>query len=134
MFQMASLNLMVVSHVPEVHQRFATALAQRGIAPIIASTLSEAQTILKRHRIHLIFCSDELPETGIGALILQSFRPLGKVPVVVFSRLVDGERYLNFVEAGAFDCVLYPPSGVEIESVMKRALGLGSLAIAQGAA
>jgi DNA-binding NtrC family response regulator len=130
---MAYLNFMVVSRVPEVHQVFATALAQRGVAPIIASTLSEAQTILRRHCIHLVFCSDELPDCGVGALLLQTSRPPGRVPVVVFSRLNNGERYLSFLEAGAFDYVLYPPSGVEIDLILERVLGLGTSAITLGA-
>jgi DNA-binding NtrC family response regulator len=125
---------MVVSRVPEVHQVFATALAQRGVAPIIASTLSEAQTILRRHYIDLVFCSDELSEAGIGALLLQASRPLGRVPVVVFSRLDNGGRYLSFLEAGAFDYVLYPPSGIEIELIMERALSLAPSAVTRGAA
>jgi DNA-binding NtrC family response regulator len=131
---MSCPNFMVVSDVPEVQQVFATALARRGVAPIVASTLFEAQTILRHHTIHLVFCSDELPEEGISGLILQTFRPLGKVPVVLFSRPNYGGPYLKFLEAGAFDYVLFPPSGVETEQIVKRALAPGASAIAQGAA
>ena len=48
-------------------------------------------------------------------------RPPNRVPVVVVSRLDDWERYLNFLQAGAFDYVLYPPSESEIERVVRNA-------------
>jgi DNA-binding NtrC family response regulator len=131
---MPSLNLMVVSQAIEIQQVFASTLARRGVAPIVASTLSEAQTILRRHCIDLVFCSDELPEAGIGDLILQTFRPTARVPVVVFSRLDDQGRYLNFLEAGAFDYVLYPPNGIEIAMIVERALGLGTPKTVRGVA
>ena len=38
------------------------------------------------------------------------------------SRFDDWERYLNFLQTGAFDYVLYPPSGTEIERVVRNAL------------
>jgi len=131
---MASLNVMVVSDTPEVQQILASTLAQRGIAPIVASTLDEAQTILSRHYIHIVFCSDDLPQDGIGALIRQTSQSPGKVPVVVVSRFDDWGRYLNFLGVGAFDYVLYPPRGVEIESIVRRALSPGTSAKAQAAA
>jgi DNA-binding NtrC family response regulator len=120
--QMASPNVMLVSPILETQQAFASALGERGIAPILASTVGEAQTILSRHPISLVFCSDELPGGGVDAFIRQSSRAPGRVPVVVVSRFDDWERYLNFLKIGAFDYVLYPPSGSEIERVVRNAL------------
>ena len=119
---MAFPNVMLVSPILETQQAFASVLGQRGIAPILASTVREAQTILSRHSISLIFCSDELPGGGVNAFIRQTSEPPAKVPVVVVSRFDDWERYLNFLQIGAFDYVLYPPSGSEIERVMWNAL------------
>lgn len=127
-------NVVVVSHNLEAQQAFASVLGQCGLAAIVASTASEAQAIVNRHPVSLIFCSDELPSDGIDGLIRQTCRPQNKVPVVVVSRLDDWERYLDFLEAGAFDYVLYPPSGTEIERIVKSALNLGTLTMVQGAA
>ena len=131
---MAPPNVMVVSHILEVQQVFASVLGQCGVAPILTSTVKEAQTILCCHPISLIFCSDESPGGGIDALIRQTSRPPGRVPGVVVSCFDDWPRYLNFLQAGAFDYVLYPPSGIHIERIVKSALSLGTLAIVQGAA
>jgi DNA-binding NtrC family response regulator len=119
---MASLNIMIVSPLLETQQAFASALGQRGIAPILASTLTEAQTIVSHHPISLIFCSDELPDGEVDALIRQNSGSHARVPVAVVSRLDDWDRYLNFLQTGAFDYVLYPPNGSEIERVMMNAL------------
>ena len=132
---MASPNVMVISHILEAHQVFASILGQCGIAPILASTIKEAETILSCHAIALIFCFDELPGDGIDGLIRQTWRPQNKVPVVVVSRLDDWHRYLNFLQAGVFDYILYPPSGIHIERIVKSALNLGTLAaMVRGAA
>jgi DNA-binding NtrC family response regulator len=122
---MSSLNVMVVSHLPEAQQGFASVLGQCGLAPIVASTAQEATAILSRHPLSLIFCSDELPGGGIDGLIRQSSGLPAKVPVVVVSRFDDWKRYLDFLQAGAFDYVLYPPSGDEIERVVRNALSCG---------
>jgi len=131
---MVSPNVIVISHILEAQQLFASVLGQCGVAPILASTVKEAETILSCHSISLIFCSDELPEDGINGLIRQNSRPQNKVPVVVVSRSDDWHRYLNFLQAGAFEYVLYPPSGVEIERIVKNALDFGTLAMVHGAA
>jgi len=119
---MVSPNVMVVSPIPETQQAFASFLAPSGIAPIVASTVKEAQTILSRHPISLIFCSDEVPGGGVDAFIRQTSVSPGKVPVVVVSRLDDWGRYLKFLQIGAFDYVLSPPSGTEIDRVVRNAL------------
>jgi len=131
---MASLNVVVVSHRLETQQALASALGRCGVAPILASTVKEAEAILSCHSIVLIFCSDELPGDGIDGLIRQTWHPQNKVPVVVVSRLDDWHRYLNFLQAGAFDYVLYPPSDVEIERIMRSVLNIGTLTMARGAA
>jgi len=119
---MASPDVMVVSAVLETQQAFASALGERGIAPVLASTVREAQAILSRHPISLIFCSDELPGGGVDAFIRQTSVPPGRVPVVVVSRLDDWGRYFKFLQIGAFDYVFYPPNASEIERVMWNAL------------
>jgi len=130
---MTSPNVMVVSHVLETQQIFASVLGQNGISPILASTVKEAQTILIWHSISLIFCSDELPGGGVDDFIRETSRPLGRIPIVVVSRFDDWQRYLNFLQAGAFDYILHPPSSVEIERILKSALSIIAPAIAGAA-
>jgi DNA-binding NtrC family response regulator len=123
---MTSFNIMVVSPNLEVQQAFAGVLGLWGLAPIVASSVGEAEEIVNQHPISLVFCSDEFPEdTGMDGFIRRASRPSNKVPVVVVSRLDDWEHFVCFLRRGAFDYVLYPLSEVEIARVVKNALGFG---------
>ena len=122
---MTSLDIMVVSPNLEVQQAFAGVLGLWGLAPIVASSVGEAEEILNRHPVSLVFYSDEFPEDkGMDGFIRRASRPSNKVPVVVVSRLDDWERFVSFLRRGALDYVLYPLSEVEIARVVKNALGL----------
>lgn len=115
-------NVMLVSDRLDVQQAFACAIAECGLTLVLVASLCEAESVLDRSPIALIFCSDEMPKVDIDKLIRQDCRPNAKVPVVIFSRLDDWERYLRFLRAGAFDYVLYPPGGREFERVVRHAL------------
>lgn len=119
---MPSANVMVVSHELGTQQGLASALGRCGCAPIVTSTLREAVTVLKRHPIALVFCSDDLPERGVESFIRQATRPPGGIPIVVVSRHDDWKRYVEFLQAGAFDYVLFPSAGGEIERIARTVL------------
>ena len=122
---MTSLDIMVVSPNLEVQQAFAGILGLWGLAPFIASSVGEAEEILNRHPVSLVFYSDEFPEdTGMDGFMRRASRASNKVPVVVVSRLDDWERFVSFLRRGALDYVLYPLSEVEIARVVKNALGI----------
>jgi DNA-binding NtrC family response regulator len=118
--------VMVVAENMEIHQAFASALGECELAPIVASTVNEAIGILSHHPIFLVFCSDELSSDGISALIRQEYRFGKRVPVVVISRQDDWYRYLAFLHDGAFDCVLYPVSGRQVDQVLRNVSSLST--------
>ncbi len=115
-------NAMVVSHELATQQSLAIALGRCGCAPIVTSNLQEAVSILERYPVSLVFCSDELPEGGVESFIRQASRPPGGIPVVVVSRQDDWRRYVEFLQIGAFDYVLSPPNGEEIERIARAVL------------
>jgi len=119
---MAMPNVMLVSDRLDVQQAFACAVAECGLSLVLAASPYEAESVLRRSPIAMVFCSDEMPKDTIEELIDQEWRPNAKVPVIVFSRLDDWERYLKFLRAGAFDYVLYPPGGREFQRVVRQAL------------
>jgi len=121
---MTAPTIVVVSDKLEIQQSFASNLGFCGLAPVLASTPQEAITILNEHPISLVFCSDEMRGGEVEDLIRQPWHPSDKVPVVVFSRLDDWRRYLNFLHLGAFDYILLPLSQGEIERVVRNTLGL----------
>ena len=107
---MTAPTILVVSDELEIQQGFASALGFCGLAPVLASTVEEAISILNRHPISLVFCSDELAGEEFEDLIRQPWRRSDKIPVVVVSGLDDWRRYLAFLHQGAFDYVLLPLS------------------------
>jgi DNA-binding NtrC family response regulator len=115
--------ILVVSDELEIQQGFASTLGFCGLAPVLASTAEEAISILNRHPISLVFCSDQLGGDEFDDLIRQPWRRSVKIPVVVFSGLDDWRRYLGFLHLGAFDYVLLPLSPGEIERVVRNTLG-----------
>jgi DNA-binding NtrC family response regulator len=124
---MASPNIMVVSHNLEIQQAFAHVLGKCGLAPIIASTATEAEAILSWNPISLVISSDELPDGGTDGLIQRTRRAPKRVPVVVVSHCSDWEHCLGFLRRGALDFVLYPLNEFEIERVVDNALSLTEL-------
>jgi len=122
---MSSFDIMVVSPNLEVQQAFAGVLSLWGLAPIVASSVREAEEIVNRHPVSLVFYSDEfLEDTSMDGFIRRASRPSNKVPVVVVSRLDDWEHFVGLLRRGAFDYVLYPLSEVDVARVVKNALGL----------
>lgn len=115
-------HVLLVSDQLEVQQAFFRAVGECELTLIVARTLGEAESALKRGGISLIFCPDEMPKHDIERLIRQDRQPDSNVPVIVFSRLDDWENYLKFLRTGAFDYVLYPPGGREFERVVRQAL------------
>jgi DNA-binding NtrC family response regulator len=98
-----SMDVMVVAGDLAVQQMLAGALGRCGRVPIIASAIQEAELIVSRESIALIFCSDELPDGRTEVFIRRVSRPPHGIPVVLVSRLDDWSRYLHFLQAGAFD-------------------------------
>jgi DNA-binding response OmpR family regulator len=116
------MEVMVVSDDLGVQQMLAKAVGRCGRAPIIASAIQEAEAILNRESIALIFCSDELPNGGVEEFIGRASRPPSLIPVVLVSRLDDWSRYLHFLQVGAFDYVLCPSNGDEIDRLTRAVL------------
>jgi DNA-binding response OmpR family regulator len=112
---MVSPNVLVISPILDVQQAFASVLTKFGIVPLVASTATEADSILNGHTILLIFCSDELPPNDIENLIRQRSLGSNRVPTVVLSRLDDWERFIRFLHDGALDYILFPLIEVETQ-------------------
>ncbi len=131
---MSSQDVMVVSHDLATQQGLAIALGRCNCFPIVATSVQEALAVLNRHPVALVFCSDELPDDGIEDFIRRVSRPPDGTSVVVVSRLDDWKRYTQFLQLGAFDYVLYPPHGHEIERIARAVLHRGEIFSVKAAA
>lgn len=124
---MSSHDVMVVSRDLATQQGLASVLGRCGCVPVIATSAEEALAILSRHPIALVFCSDEFTEEGIENFIRRVSDGPNGTSVVVVSHLDDWRRYTRFLRLGAFDYVLYPSHGDQIERVARAMLHRGQV-------
>lgn len=113
--------VLVVSSNPAQLNQIAK-LAQRcRLRPVLAPSLADARRILVEAHPLIVFCSDELSDSGLRGAIHTLRRESG-VPVIALSRLAEWDSYLSACSAGAFDYIACPPDLKESRRVLGRAL------------
>jgi len=85
------------------------------LKPVIATSTSDAVSMLGSEAVCVAFCQDDLPGDGFKA-VLKAAKRLA-VPVVVSSRLADPERYLESMQLGAFDFICLPYYDTEVATL-----------------
>jgi DNA-binding NtrC family response regulator len=92
-----------------------------GLEPIFCSTLGEVRALLASEATDVLFCDpafadgsfDDLPRAlGSGRL---------RTPVVVCSRLYNPAIYLDVMNRGAFDFIVYPYRTDDVQWVLGTA-------------
>lgn len=109
------------------HEEFILILKRHGLDPVSSSTIAESRELLRRETISLVLCEDEVADGNYEEILRDVGGFATRIPVVVFSRLADWDRYLKAMRAGAFDYLPDPCSPAEIQSVVHRALGTAPL-------
>lgn len=108
------------------HRRTVSACAvQRGETPAYCASCEEARRLLAQGGFRVVFCHDELGD-GRYVEVIRSAKP---APVIVLSRSAEWPRYLDALDAGAFDYIAYPLHGAEVDRVLLLALNEYSRAI-----
>jgi DNA-binding NtrC family response regulator len=119
---MAASDAMIVSPDLDTQKTLGGLLVKYGMAPILASTVGEAEIILENCQVSVILSSEQLPDGGFGDILGLSKKDVRSIPVIVFSPFADWRGYLKIVGAGAFDYFRYPPDRGEIERIVRNAL------------
>jgi len=84
---------------------FANAV-KHGEIPIACSSCKEAKSFLAEHHFKVLFCGDNLSD-GEYAEVIRAAKP---IPVIVLSRFAEWGLYIAALQAGAFDCIVCPPT------------------------
>ncbi len=95
-------------------------LLSEGIRVEHAHTCSEADAALRGPCSARVVFTDSSLTDGTWADVLDL---AGAVPLVVVSRVVDIDLYLNVLERGAADFIVPPLSRAELAHVVKTAIG-----------
>ncbi|MGH9738397.1 MAG: hypothetical protein ACRD4X_07380 [Candidatus Acidiferrales bacterium] len=107
--------VLVICDNEECGDTVAQIIRKRGIETVCCPRLSDARSFLLGQTFSAVFCSDRLPDGDFRAVI----GAVGSTPVIVFSRLVDWDRYLDAVHRGAYDYTACPPDSSEIERILQ---------------
>ncbi len=118
----ANRGILIATADLETCRRLASILGQWGFEPVCASTVGQAQTILARQVVPLVFCDDRLADGSFRDLLsaVKFARP--KVRVVVISPTGDRSGSLEAIQLGAFDVVPRPCRLADVQQVIFHAM------------
>ncbi len=90
-----------------------------------STTLAEAEEVLSRQRVALVFCDDRLSD-GSYRDLLRNLRTWKQSPhTVVTTRTGEWKEYLEALGLGAFDMIQYPYRPTDVELNVIRAMRAG---------
>ena len=116
------LEVLVASSDSEHCQILATILGHCGLMPVLCSSLKEAQTLLGRESIRLVFCEQQLTGGSFRDLLQATSNVRPGLPLVVFSRRDDSKLHSEAIQLGASDCIGPPFHHRQIEGIVHKAL------------
>ena len=124
------LRVSVVSSDPDNGRKLGSILSECGLDPVLAATLEEAQSLLAKRDVSLVFCDAELADGTFRELLRLT--ESAKIPVVVASRVHETLQYLEAMRLGAFDFIASPYRRSEVEHIVASALHRPNAAAAGG--
>jgi DNA-binding NtrC family response regulator len=119
------LNLpkcLVVSSDPGVRRELAEILRPCGLAPVLASSLTESRIALTSPEVCMVLCDECVVDGNYPGLLEIVEQVDRKLPVIVVSRTGEWPEYLAAIRCGAFDYLAYPPIPGEFNRVIRNAL------------
>jgi DNA-binding NtrC family response regulator len=115
-------RVLVASPQLEVRQVLIRTLECLSADVISCSTRSQAEEVLARQELDLVFCDEHLPD-GSYADLIHSNHFNHKIPrLVVTTRHGEWDLYLEALKKGAFDITRSPWHATDVEMILIRAL------------
>lgn len=113
--------LVASSHV-ENRVAVVSALRRLPVNVISCAALQQAEEVLARQTVALVFCDESLSDGSFRELLDGVKREKTSPKVVVAIRTGDWKEYLEAMQLGAFDAIRCPLRETEIENVVARAM------------
>lgn len=86
------------------------------------STLAEAEEVILRQTIDLVFCDEHLPDGPFRDLLSLSRSRQKTLCVVVTTHIGEWNEYLEAMQLGAFDVIPFPLRATDVEWTFIRAM------------
>jgi DNA-binding NtrC family response regulator len=116
------VRVLVASPQLEVRQALIRTLDRLSADVISCSTRSQAEEVLARQEVDLVFCDEHLPD-GSYSDLTHTNHWNHKIPrIVVATRHAEWDFYFEALRKGAFDITRSPWHATDVEMVLIRAL------------
>ena len=116
------LDALVASSHLEYRRVLLRMLEDLRVNTFVSATLAEAEEVLSRQWVALVFCDDRLTD-GSYRDLLRTPRAWKKAPhIVVTTRTGEWKEYLEALGLGASDMIQYPYRPTDVELNVIRAM------------
>lgn len=124
----AEFEVLVAAASPENRSAITRVLMGMGLKPAISSSVQEVKAILSAKAVSLVFCEEKFADGNYQDVLRAVKRTAEKAPVVVSSRSLDWNEYLEALRLGAFEFLDGPVRAVDIEMIVRYAARLAEAA------
>ncbi len=115
------IRALLVSSDMDVRRTLIRTLEALSADVIVCSTRVQAEEVLSRQAVEIVFCDEHLPD-GSYCDLIRSFGPDGGIPhVVLITRTGEWELYFEATSKGAFDVIRSPWYATDLELAVIRA-------------
>jgi DNA-binding NtrC family response regulator len=114
-----SWTVLIVSNRLANHRALMAILDTLPVRGVASCTLVQAQEVLARQAIDIVFCDDVLPDGTYRDLL--SMLSITKPCVVVTAHTSEPESHHEALVQGAFEVLRYPPESTHVELIVVRA-------------
>ena len=101
-------QIVVASASLEDRQTMVNILAEKGLDPIVASSVAACREIMAQENVGLIFCARSLADGDCRDLLLAARASKRGARIVLTARITDWDEYLDAMRLGAFDVISAP--------------------------
>jgi DNA-binding NtrC family response regulator len=115
-------NVLIASSRLETRRALMCILDGLPVNTIASRTVAQAQKVLAKQQINIVFCDDVLPDGTYRDLLLM--RSIGKPRVVVTTHTFTLKDHYEAVVQGAFAVLECPPESINVELIVFHAARL----------
>lgn len=113
---------LVVSPELEARKPLLRTLEALQVDTVVCAARIQAEEILRRKAVDIIFCDEHLPDGGYSDLVHATCGSSGGPRVVVTTRTGDWDLYFAALDKGAFDVIRCPCYPQDVEMTIVRFL------------
>jgi len=117
-----TIRVLVVSPHLEVRRPLPRTLEALCADVVVCSTREQAEDVLSKQVVEIVFCDEHLPDGFYGDLIHRDHYDHRIPRIAVITRTGEWELYFEAIAKGVFDVIRSPWYATDVEMTVIRAL------------